>query len=146
MSSSEAIFLNTTIERAPAQSQRFSRMTDVAGVACEGFADEQRFYFLKAHLFDGAGALPLVAQSQVAWTDHFALGEQDGALNGMIQFAHIARPEILQHLLHGGRIEAVRLLAIAMRICFEEMLRQQRNVFTAITQRWQVNFDCVESE
>src|SRR3954463_12521774 len=78
MSSSEAIFLNTTIERAAAQSQGLSRMTDVAGVACQRFANEQRFYFLKAHLFDGAGALPLVAQSQVAWTDDIGLGEQDG--------------------------------------------------------------------
>ena len=64
----------------------------------------------------------------------------------MIQFAHISRPEVFKHLLHCRRLETEHLLAIALGITLEEVLRQQGNVFATVAQWRQVDLDGVEAK
>src|SRR3954463_12148595 len=99
-------------------------MTDVSGVAAERLANEQRFYFFQAHLFDRTGAFALVAESKIAGADGLTLRQQHGALDGVVELANVARPEVFQHLLHRRRIEAAYLLAISLRIGLKKMLCQ----------------------
>src|SRR5690349_18166168 len=121
-------------------------MTDIARVAGERLANQQRFYFFKAHLFDRTCALPLFRQSQIAWTYRLCLGEQNGALNRVVQLADVARPEVFQHFLHGGGIKAVYLLAITLRVVLEKVLGQKGNILTTLAQGWKMDFDGIEAE
>jgi hypothetical protein len=65
------------------------------------------------------------SDGQIGRLNLFAAAEQHGALDGVLQFAHVARPRILHHLLHGGRREADDLLAIAGAVAVEKVLGQQ---------------------
>ena len=87
-----------------------------------------------------------VSDGQVGWLDLVAAAQQHGAFHGVFQFAHVAGPGILHHLLHGGRREAGHLLAIARAILTEKVRGQQRNVFAAVAQRGQMDLDGVEAE
>ena len=64
----------------------------------------------------------------------------------MLEFAHISRPGVLQELLHGGRREAIHLLAIAAAAAVEEVLGQQGDVFAALAQSGKMDFDGVDAE
>ena len=68
------------------------------------------------------------------------LRHQHGALDGVVEFANIARPGMVEEHLHRHRFESLELLAITLRRLAQEMMREQRNIFLALAQRRQDEF------
>ena len=58
-------------------------------------------------------------------------GQQHGAVQGVLQLAHVAAPVVFQQLVHGRRGHVKRRQAIGFRILGREMLGQHRNVLRA---------------
>src|SRR5262249_24276435 len=56
------------------------------------------------------------------------------ALHLVLQLAHVARPVVGDQPLHGGRLEAVDALAVALRRRRQEPVGEQRNVVAALAQ------------
>src|SRR4051812_47417414 len=54
---SEAILFDPTVEAPAAESKCLCSMAYVASMARERLADQERFYFFQAHLFDGPGPI-----------------------------------------------------------------------------------------
>ena len=72
-------------------------------------------------MFSNDGRMDRAASDgEIGRLDFFAAAKQHGALDGVLEFAHVARPRILHHLLHGGGREAGDLLAIAGAIAVRE--------------------------
>ena len=64
----------------------------------------------------------------------------------MFELTHVAWPGILHHLLHGGGRKLDHLLAVAGAIAAEKVRGKQRDIFSAIAQRGQMNLDGVDAE
>ena len=64
----------------------------------------------------------------------------------MVQFAHVARPAMFLEESHRRRIMGGDVFAIALRVEPQEMRGQRWNVFAPLTQRRQMNLDCVQPE
>src|ERR1019366_4613147 len=71
--------------------------------------------------------------------------QHHGALNHVFQFAHIARPVILQQRTQGFGSYAQRQALIFFGKLGNEVLHEHRNVILALAQRRQVNGDHVET-
>src|SRR5581483_4408737 len=96
-----------------AEAEGFGGLADVAAVAGQGFADQESLDFLQAHVFQLLRRFARGAQAEVAVAHQLTLGEQYGALDGMIEFAHVAGPGVVEHGLERGGLKAGELLAVA---------------------------------
>src|SRR5206468_8941813 len=75
-------------------------------------------------------------EAQVPRVDRIAFGEDDRALDAVLQLPHVPRPLILPQFLHGARRENERLLVEVPGEAFDEVLREHRNVVGTVAQRW----------
>ena len=70
--------------------------------------------------------------------------EHDGALDDVLELAHVARPVVLhQQVERLGRELEVRLVVL-LAVFLEEVLREQRDVVLPLAQRRQVDVDDVQ--
>ena len=74
-----------------------------------------------------------------------ALGKNDGALNDVLEFAHIPRPVMGSQLTQDGLCQARGAAVHPLSALSDEMDRQLRNVFWAFTQRGNVKREDTES-
>ena len=71
------------------------------------------------------------------------LRHEHGALNHVIELAHIAGKRMLQQSFPGGFVEPDKLLAITLPVLEQKMVRQRQDVFAAVAQRRQRDLDRV---
>src|SRR4029079_10169074 len=143
----QAVPLEPAVERAAAEAERLGGLADVAVEARHGFLDQEALDVFEAHVFEASAAfLGRGAEAEIRRLDERTGGHQDGALDGMIQFAHVAWPGVLEQHLHGAGLEAGQPLAIALRMLPQEMLGEQRQVLAAIAKRGQPDLDRVQAE
>ena len=142
----DAIFFHPPVEGPAAESEGFCRLAHVAVAAREGFADEDTLHRLEGHLFEGLGGDARGGEAEVGDFDDVFAGHEDGALDGVVELADVAGPGVVQHQLQRGGVDALHLLAIALRVAGEEMRGERRNIFAALAQRRQVNLDGIEAE
>ena len=72
------------------------------------------------------------------------VGEDDGALDDVFQFADVAAPMVAEHGPHGAVGDAVDFLAHVARVFGEEVMHQKRDVLLALAQGGKLKFDDVE--
>src|SRR5947209_12836755 len=80
-------------------------------MAGESFLDEKVFHLFQAHVLDLGGAAFIGFQAQIAGLNLLAHADQHSALDRVIKFAYVARPQMLEHALHGCSLEAAYVLA-----------------------------------
>src|SRR5258705_10078662 len=113
----QAVFLQAPIHRATAKAQSLCGLADVAIVASQRALNQMMLHVIEAHLFEPrASTRSSGPQSQIGRTNQRSSGQQYAALNGVIQFAYIARPGMLVKNLRGDRVESTDRFAVALRI------------------------------
>src|SRR5882724_1051535 len=110
----KTVFFHPPVKSSPAQPQDFGCLADVSAISREGLADQQGFGFFQAHVpqTDRTGTAGEL-QSEISRLNFFVAGHNDGALNRVVQFSHVAGPAILQELLHRFRGECFDLLPVS---------------------------------
>src|SRR5882724_4146836 len=88
---SEPIFFDSPIEASAAEPEGLCGMTNVASMARERFADQERFYFFQAHLFDGSCSIPGL-KGKVLRPNALGCAHQHCTFDRVIEFAHIPWP------------------------------------------------------
>src|SRR5439155_1302778 len=104
----EAMPLEPPIEGAAREAESLGRIAHVPARAGERLVDEYALDFLEAHVVERATPVRRTGQCQVAPADLGALGQQDSALDRVVELAHVARPGVAQQRLErvGGEPEA----------------------------------------
>src|SRR6266849_69035 len=125
---SQPVSLQPAVQGAAAETQGFGRLADVAIEARHRLLDEEAFDFLEAHVLDSRALIAIDAEPELAEPDDRALRHQHAAFNGVIELADVARPRVVEQRLHCRRLEPRDVLAIALRVLFEEMSSERRNV------------------
>jgi hypothetical protein len=64
----------------------------------------------------------------------------------VIQLAHVAWPRVLEQRLHGVAFKAGELLAVALRVLAQELLREERNVLATVAERRNPHFHRVQAK
>src|SRR6185437_1116803 len=99
----EPIALDSAVEGGAAQAQGLGGHLDVAAAAFEGGAHEQAFGVIEGQMFEGGKAAGgSGAQAQVAGLNLVAGGEQNAALDRVLELAHVAGPGVLVQEARGG--------------------------------------------
>src|SRR2546423_6159939 len=102
---------------------------------------------VKAHFFEArCSAGSSGAQAEVPGAHERAGGEQDAALDGVIEFADVSGPGMLVKDLRCDGIKSGDGFAIALGIAAEKVMREQVDIFVAFAQWREMNFDGVETE
>src|SRR5579859_812576 len=132
----QLMLLQPAVHSAAAQSKRFGGLADVPLVTGKRALDEIFLHFVEAHLFElSSSASSLCAQAKVGRADGGPRGKEHASFHRMIQFAHIPRPRVLVESLQRGRIETGDVLAIALRVAVEKMVRQKIDIITRSEER-----------
>src|SRR5438093_1570739 len=142
----ESVALESSIQRAAAQTERFGRLADVAVEARHRLLDQESLDVLEAHLLDARGRILVQPQAEIAGADRGGLRHQHAALDRVIELADVARPRMVEQRLQRRRLEAGDRLPVPLRVLLQEVRRQRRNVFTPLAQRRQGNLDRVQPE
>src|SRR5262252_2696722 len=82
---SKAVFLETAIESAAAQAQRFACMAHVAAKTRERFLNQHALHVFNAHFIQLYRGLPRGTQTEIARANLRALRHQHSTLDRMIQ-------------------------------------------------------------
>src|SRR5438093_4250314 len=147
VASFQSMFLQPAIHGAAAQSQSLGCLADVSFVASESALNQVALNFVEAHLFQLSRATSsLRAQTEVCRADGSARREEHPAFHRMIQFADVARPCMLMQSPDSGRIEPGNILAVALRVAAEKMVRQEIDVLPAVSQRRDVDLDSIQAK
>src|SRR5712664_2236081 len=102
-------------------------------------------HFVEAHFLEARSASRRRgAQTEIAGAHQRPGRQQHAALDRVIQLANVARPGMFVKDLRGDGIESTDCLAVTLRIAAQKMVRQQVDVFLALAQRRQMNFDGIE--
>ena len=70
--------------------------------------------------------------------------EHDGALDHVLELAHVARPRVVEHALERGARDGEARLAVLLRVEPDEVIDEQRDVLAARAQRRRRDGDDVE--
>src|SRR5580704_3512965 len=146
LAASDSIFLQAPIKRAAAQPQRLSRLADIATITVDSFANQEGLDFFEAQFFHSLRAGLWRLQAEVAAAHSVSARKQNCSFDGMVEFANVAGPGILEHGLHRRWVEGLHRLAIALGVTAQEISSQRWNVLTAIAERGNLNLDCVQTE
>ncbi len=85
---------------------------------------------------DGLGQVPLL--------DDGAVAHHDGALDGVLELAHVARPRVVAEHVEGAARDAPRALAVLGGVLLDEVLRERRDVAAPVAQRRERDREDVE--
>src|SRR5437016_193962 len=143
---SQSILFKPPIKGAPAQTERFSSFHGIAVAAGQRLADQKALDLFQAHFFEARRTFSTGAQTQAARLDGVALGHEHGALDGVVQFADVARPGVFLEHLQRAWLKSGDSFAIPQCMLAQEVRRQGRNVFAPLAQRRELNFDRVQPE
>src|SRR5581483_11273494 len=132
------VLLEPPVERAARQPERRRGVADVAAIAVERLLDQVLLDLLEGHLLEPARRRGAV-EAEVERRDARAARQQHGALDGVVELAHVARPRMAFHGAQRGGVEAGDVLAIAARVLAAEALGERLQVLAALAQRRQVD-------
>src|SRR5690349_4502060 len=139
--------LEPAIQRTARETKRFRGLAHVTRSSRQCFLNEDTLDLLETHLLERGGAVRRRIEAEVTRLHTRAIGHEHGALDRMIQLAHISRPRVAQEQLHRvGRETVTELLVIAHAVASEEMRGEERYVFPSLTERWQLQLDRVEAK
>ena len=83
-------------------------------------------------------------QRDRAACNHGARREHHGALDRVLELAHVARPVVLLQRLHHLVVHLLDVLAGPLRVLFDEVIDQHGDVFAPLAQRQNLNRDDVQ--
>lgn len=89
------VLLEATVERTMAEPQGLGRLTRIAAEPGQRFADQEALDLVKIQVFQTWRSLRAALETQVRRLNQVALCQQRRALDGMVQLADIAGPEVL---------------------------------------------------
>src|SRR5689334_19353638 len=139
------MMLEPPVERASAQAERLGRLAHVPAVPLECLADQHALDLLERQVLEPSGRAP-AAEAEIGGTNQRAVGQEHGALQRMVQLAHVAGPRVALERMECLRLEPRERLAIPRSVAPEEVLGQGPDVALALTQRRQRDLDGVEPE
>src|ERR1043165_4707487 len=143
----EPVPLEASVESGPAQAERLRRLADVAVEPRHRLLGREAFDVFEAHVFQASAAGVLAgAQPEVGGLDERPRSHQHGALDGMVEFADVARPIVFEERLHRAALETGQPFSVALRMLTKEVLREQGQILTAIAQGRQPDLDRVQAE
>ncbi len=76
--------------------------------------------------------------------DHALFAQQDGSLDTVFQFAHVARPMVGHEHVDGRRGKALDVFLVLARASFQEEIGQQENIGLAFAQGWHVDGEHIQ--
>jgi hypothetical protein len=82
---------------------------------------------------------------EVELVDQLAAAEHHGALDGVLELTHVARPAVVAHAVQRGLGEAGDPLAVLDRVDAHEVVGEQRDVLEAVAQRRDADRDDVDA-
>src|SRR4051794_24077596 len=112
----------TAIEGAARQAEGARRVGDVAGVAVERALDEIALGLVEREIVEAPAAAVAraggAAEEQIGGVHDVAGAQEHGALDDVLELAHVARPRMLEERAHGvdGERDAA---AVARRLAIE---------------------------
>src|SRR5580704_1350876 len=121
---SKAVFLQPAIESAAAQAERFACMAHISAEAGERFLDQHALHIFDAHFVEFQRSFARGPQSQVARTNLRAFRHQHSAFDGMVEFANVPWPRMVEQDLQRDRLETFELLAVALRRLPQKVVRE----------------------
>jgi hypothetical protein len=142
----EPIFLHPAVERAAAEAEGFGGLAHVSLGALQCLADENRFHGFEAELFEILALRTKHVEAEVGALNLAAAAHQDGALESVLQFAHVAGPGVLQQQLQGGNLETFYGTAVTRGIARKKMPGEGGNILAAFAQCGHVNLDGIQAE
>src|ERR1700761_3423852 len=110
-------------------------MAHVAGRACQRFPDKNSFYGFEAELVEILTRSANLAEPKVAIKNAGTTRHENGAFDGVIELAHIARPGMLEHGFERARLKAANGFPVAGRVSRKKVAGEQRDIFAALPQR-----------
>src|SRR6202521_4361428 len=147
VASFQSMFLQPAIHGAAAQSQGFGSLADISFVTRESALEEIALPFVEAHPLQlRRPSCSLRAQAEICCANGRAGRQEHAAFHGMIKFANVGRPGMLMKSLDGGCVEAGKVLAVALRVTVEEMVREEIDVLTSVSQRRDVDLDGIQAK
>ena len=88
----DPVTLHAPVQGLPRQSQRLRSATDHPGMLIKGILDRIAAGFIQ--IAPGRRRLRRIGEIQVLRCDRFPLDQQAGAVDGVLQLAHVARPAV----------------------------------------------------
>ena len=116
---------------------------EVSGAFGSPGSDGQKFVELQADAANNLASADGFGQKIGSMI--LAVREDDGAFDGVFEFADVAGPVVIDEELHRGVGEIARRLGVVRAVLLEEALDEQRDIFFALAQRRQVEGDDVEA-
>ena len=137
--SGDVVFLDLLVERGAVDSQHGSRFLDIALGALEGGGDQDLLHVLHRHaggdLPGGSRGADSRQEREIAFGQCGPAASYDGALHGVFQFAHVARPVVIQQQAQRSLADLAHVLAQLVGEALHEVIGQQRNVLAPRAQR-----------
>src|SRR5947208_5781584 len=129
----------TAIEGAARQAEGARGVGDVAAVAVERALDEVALGLVEREVVEALAALAAragaaAAEEQIGGVHDIGGAQEHGALDDVLELAHVARPRMLVERGHGVGAER-DAAAVARGVAIEEVRREQRNVLAPLAQR-----------
>ena len=122
-------------------------MADVAVVPRQRALNQVMLHFVEAHFLQARSASrSRGAQTEIAGAHQRSGRKQHATLDRVVELANVPRPGMLVKDLRGDGIESTDGLAVALRIAAQKMVCEQIDVFLALAQRRQVNFNRIQPE
>ena len=85
-------------------------------------------------------------EAEVGGGDAGGVGHEDGSFEGVFELADVAGPGVGEKLLEGSGVEALDLFAVAAGVAGEEVGGEGGDVFAAVAEGGEADFDGVEAE
>src|SRR5262245_58143576 len=142
----DLILSDFAIESRPVDAEDRRGLLFIALGAFERLFDDQFFYLLQSHVRRdvegiGHGLVRYFAEGEVFGLYARAFRQQHGAFDGVLQFAHVARPAVRKHPLIGGLRKTLQRAVVFVLELLEKVVSEQLQVFCALAQRRDVDRD-----
>src|SRR5258705_1645049 len=152
----ESVLLDLCVEQTPVNAQHFCCLRSVTTGILERLHDQVLLELRNGLLEEGPLGRHIVvlvlvlasvvfAERQLAACDDLAAGQHDGALDDVLELAHIPRPVVLSEPLQRLLTDRRGLRCRAVAVLREEVLDQRGDVLFAFAQRRHVDVDDVEA-
>src|SRR5262245_30725178 len=146
----DAVLVDLVVHHAAADAEELRGFLLHPVAALERFEQGGLLQLLEVQEIDGelrghVDAVLAVDQGQVGRPDRLALAHQHGALDGVLELAHVAWPAVFLERLHRVGAEAGDLASQLLGEVPEEVLRQRQDVLAPLAERRYRQVDDVQA-
>src|SRR6185312_6635891 len=135
----KAILLHAPVERGAREAERLGGPADVSAMRLERSLDGFPLHRIECRCFrwqrSGRSSdcrRPCRGEREVTRLEHRAFAENDRALDGVAQGAHVPRPGVADQALQGCRAQSLGRRVVFLRVDRDGMVQEQRNVFASL--------------